>query len=447
MKKTYAILFALLMMTVSLAGCLESNDEIAEDQFEVIFNSNDHQNILGAQFFELNGITYFAISSSLNLENLGIYQTDGTEDGTELIWEPSGASMGDVFVLQSSLVFQVGMELWASDGTSLGTEMIADFSASAELLRIVSWDANNVGVFVTHEHSSQTQLGSASLWISDSTTAGTIEVFQYQEIGYQWYADSANSILYFVANDSQSGNELWMSDGTTQGTSIYNEMVAGSDGAIFQFVYATNHNVFWSTLSASGSSWEYRASNIMTGTTELIYSNPNITTIDLHFVIGDNLYFGDLNQNDETQLYISDGTVAGTAMIHQFSSLHVRIHHAWTIGLEVYLSVYEQGSLGSIWLVDSSNQLSLFGTYHGAGSTTTEIPLIYFTSSDDGIAGCSIGTNGGATGCGSDIFTTDGTLSGTNILLEINGDIGYLTVHSGILYFTQDHTINAIVLY
>jgi hypothetical protein len=87
MKKTYAILFALLVMTVSLAGCLESNDEIAEDQFEVIFNSNDHQNILGAQFFELNGITYFAISSSLNLENLGIYQTDGTEDGTVLIWE------------------------------------------------------------------------------------------------------------------------------------------------------------------------------------------------------------------------------------------------------------------------------------------------------------------------------------------------------------------------
>ena len=75
-----------------------------------------------------------------------------------------------------------------------------------------------------------------------------------------------------------------------------------------------------------------------------------------------------------------------------------------------------------------------------------EIPLIYFTSSDDGIAGCSIGPNG-ATGCGSDIFTTDGTLSGTNILLEINGDIGYLSVHSGILYFTQDHTINAIVLY
>lgn len=450
MEKTYALLFALLMMTLSLAGCLEPDDEIAEDQFEVIFNSTDNQGILGSQFFELNDITYFAISSSLNHENLGIYQTNGTEEGTELIWEPSGDSMGDVFVLQSSLVFQVGLELWSSDGTSLGTEMIANFSASAVSLRIVSWDADNVGIFVTHAHHidslNNPQQGSASLWISDSTTAGTIEIFQYQEIDYTFYSGSSNGILYFVANDSQSGNELWMSNGTTQGTNIFYEMASGYDGASFQFVYATNLNVFWSaSVSASSSSLEYRASNIVTGTTELIYSNPNIATIHLHFIAENNLYFGDLNQDNETQLYLSDGTVSGTAMIHQFSSLVHSIRHAWTIGTDTYFTVAVQGSLGTIWVADSSNQFSQFGTYNGAGSNTIELPFLYFISSDNGIAGCSVSPNGG-TGCSGQIFTTDGTLSGTNLFLETNGGVGHLSIHSGILYFTKDQVICALVL-
>ena len=223
--------------------------------------------------------------------------------------------MGDVFVLQSSLVFQVGMELWASDGTSLGTEMITDFPTSAESLRIVSWDTNNVGLFVTHVHHSSSpnaQQGLASLWISDSTTAGTNEVFQYQSIDISFYSDSSNGILYFGANDSQSGNELWMSDGTTQGTEIFYEAVSGHDGVFFEFVYATSQNVFWSSTTGSYSNLEYRASNLATQTTELIYSNPNIATIHQHFIMGNNLYFVDLNQDDESQLYFSYGTASGT---------------------------------------------------------------------------------------------------------------------------------------
>lgn len=448
MKKAYTLLFALLMMTVSLAGCLESDDDITENQFEMIFDSSDHQNILGAQFFELNGITYFAISNSLNLENIGIYQTDGTADGTELIWEPTGTAMGDVFVLQSSLVFQVGMELWASDGTSLGTEMIADFSTSAEFLRIVSWDTDNVGLFVTHVHHSSSpnaQQGSASLWISDSTTAGTNEVFQYQSIDSSFYSDSSNGILYFGANDSQSGNELWMSDGTTQGTEIFYEAVSGYDGVFFEFVYATSQNVFWSSTTGSYSNLENRAFNLATGTTELIHSNPNIATIHQHFILENNLYFVDLNQDDESQLYFSDGTASGTVMIHQFTSLVLDVQHTFTMGSNIFFNIREQGSLGSIWVLDSSNQFSSFGSYHSGEGAASQNPLIYFSSSVDGIDGCST-TSSGSTGCDKDIFTTDGTLSGTNLLLNTNGDTRHISIHSGILYFTQDHSIHAYTL-
>ena len=439
-----------MMMAVSLSGCLDSEDNNTEEQFEDIFNSSDQQKRITPQFFELNGVTYFAISSSMNLENIGIYQTDGTEDGTELIWEPTGTEMGDIFVLQSRFLFQVGLELWSSDGTSLGTEMIADFSTSAEFLRIVSWDTGHVGLFVTHVHHStspNSQQGSASLWISDSTTAGTNEVFQYQEIDSSFYADSSNGLLYFVANDSQSGNELWMSDGTTQGTGIFYEMASGSEGASFEFVYATSQNVFWSTFSESVLSWEYRASNLATGTTELIYSNPNPATIHQHFIVGNNVYFVDLNQNDESQLYLSDGTASGTVMIHQFASLVLDVQHAWTIGSEIFFNIREQGTLGSIWELDSSNQLSSFGTYYGSGWAVTQNLLIYFSTSADGIAGCSATpSGGGANGCDGDIFTTDGTLSGTNLLLDTNADTRHISIHSGILYFAQEHSIHAYTL-
>src|SRR5207249_459156 len=73
------------------------------------------------------------------------------------------------------------------------------------------------------------------LWVTDGTAAGTslikdiyagaggsLTYFSFREL---------NNAIYFSANDNINGEELWKSDGTTAGTTIVKDILPGIGSA------------------------------------------------------------------------------------------------------------------------------------------------------------------------------------------------------------------------
>ena len=87
---------------------------------------------------------------------------------------------------------------------------------------------------------------------SDSTAAGTVLVKSFST-GIEWYNSPAmtnvNGTLYFFANDGTHGLELWKSDGTEAGTVMVKDCNPGSGSSIRTYarvnLAAVGNRLFW----------------------------------------------------------------------------------------------------------------------------------------------------------------------------------------------------------
>jgi ELWxxDGT repeat protein len=142
---------------------------------------------------------------------------------------PSGSSFPYLLTNVNGKLFFIardvaqGSELWTSDGTAAGTQLVKDIhpgtaDASASLLTA---SGNNL-YFATDDgtHGSE-------LWISDGTTDGTRMVRDLNPGAANASPSSltdVNGQLYFAADDGTVGNELWSTDGTAAGTTIVQDI-------------------------------------------------------------------------------------------------------------------------------------------------------------------------------------------------------------------------------
>ena len=134
---------------------------------------------------------------------------------------------GTVFFSASSSAF--GRELWKTDGSVLGTNMLKDinpgfFFAGPNLFGTSSNPQNFTNVngtlfFTASDFSSAAPTGT-ELWKSDGTPAGTVLVRNINATGGATGPNSSNpanlvnvnGVLFFTADDGVNGIELWRSD-------------------------------------------------------------------------------------------------------------------------------------------------------------------------------------------------------------------------------------------
>ena len=297
-------------------------------------------NSFPSYFTESNDQLYFTADDGKNGTELWV--SDGTTEGTQLVKDifPGRGPVGynnyspygfdrDFFPdnlteFNNQLYFSAddsenGDELWVSDGTTDGTQLVKDINPGSDYYNdsFPSYltEFNNKLYFTANDDENGTEL-----WVSDGTTDGTQLVKDINPGGYSSYLTDLTEIdnkLYFTANDGENGYELWVSDGTTDGTQLVKDINPGSVGSDPDDLSEFNNKLYF-TANDGENGYELWVSDGTTDGTQLVKDiNPggyssypsDLTEID------NKLYFSARNDENGGELWVSDGTTEGTHLV------------------------------------------------------------------------------------------------------------------------------------
>jgi ELWxxDGT repeat protein len=155
-----------------------------------------------------------------------LWRSDGTAVGTTMVKNfPQGIADfptdGRFAALGSRLFFvapQDGDELWVSDGTSKGTRVLTDITAPHPF-GITQLNALGGEVYFLADD----VIGGVDLWKSDGSVSGTHRVTDFGYASPFVFADrpsiaTLGGHVFFVANDGLHGPQLWISEGWPETT-------------------------------------------------------------------------------------------------------------------------------------------------------------------------------------------------------------------------------------
>jgi ELWxxDGT repeat protein len=245
-----------------------------------------------------------------------LWKSDGTTAGTVLVKDiargfvSSGgqnlAAVGNRLFL-SATDGSNGNELWVSDGTDTGTRMVKDIlpgrsgSGPGGLI-----DRDGTVFFVAFDGSTN------GLWKSDGTSSGTQLLKSFVRISRADLAVVGDTV-FFAADDGVSGTELWKTDGTPAGTVLVEDLTPGAQGVSPSALMAFNGKVLYSAFVSAGSGL-FIHDGSSNGSVKLM-ANSGIVRNAL--AVGTrHVWFSVLTKQEGAELWRTDGTVAGTQLMH-----------------------------------------------------------------------------------------------------------------------------------
>lgn len=212
-----------------------------------------------------------------SVEGGQLWITDGTVAGTQMLLDPypgiKNAPLGSSVAINDVVLFSLSVEdnlrsseLWVSDGTVAGTHKLIDLdptgvdrvgsmTASGDNMFFSAWDGTAQRLYVTDG----TAAGTTALHARDGTLPDLTYLAQMQPLG------DTGKVVFTVSGGhrGEGVEELWVSDGTTAGTFKLMDM-----------------EIAWSFEG-------FRAA-------------------------GDKVYFIVGDTEEDLELWVTDGTVAGT---------------------------------------------------------------------------------------------------------------------------------------
>jgi ELWxxDGT repeat protein len=295
--------------------------------------------------------------------------------------------------------------------------------------------------------------------LSPTPTPQTDELSPISSGSYPHQLTMVQDTLFFVAEDSEHGKELWRSDGTTDGTKLVKDIIPGQEssspfelvpyGDLLFFVAETGNN--------NGDAVLWRSDGTANGTRpvkdvveEQYGSGPWQLTVS-----GDTLFFVADDGIHGTELWRSDGTAEGTVMVQDSvageAGMYPRdampmgyIPYGLTAVNELLFFHADDGVHGDeLWRSDGTPNGTILLKDINAGATPTE----YHEMTAVGDYLCFVARTGKLT---YELWCSDGTPTGTRMMrsftkrlppgvsppLRVYPHIGGLTAVDGVLYFS-----------
>ena len=308
---------------------------------------------------------------------------------------PFGLVAAGGLLLFAGCTVEEGCELWRADGTAAGTALVRDLNPGPHSgLRAYSYEPGTAVIDGVLYFVAEDSAHGAELWRSDGTAAGTRRVkdirrgpasaflLPYDQFeGYMPRFTPVGRTLFFVASDGVSGFELWRSDGSAAGTRMVGDLVPGAAGLFDCVADHSECQPRWSELTTA--------------------------------VAGGRLFFtvrrpADGESHDGlTDLWRSDGTAAGTTVVVAEDPLNISalntaiVAHADRVFFTRTAYIHPSTSL---WALDAeANDPVLVANVFDFGALRHGSDLGVIVDADEP-------------------WWSDGTEAGTYLLKEIRGD-------------------------
>lgn len=368
----------------------------------------------------LGGKLYFAASGPYGR---GLWQSDGTAPGTVEIGNlpgqlPGAPSPQQLTPFDDTRFFftaqndATGRELWWSDGTTAGTSLVKDIYPGFIGALSDPPDSHPLTVAGGRIYfMAMTATSGRELWTSDGTDAGTQLVKDIRPGGAssdpRGIANLGGTLL-FMANDGTHGQELWSSDGSDAGTQLVKDIRAGSSSsttATVAFVELGGLLYFWANDGSGTQLW--RTDGTAAGT-QLFDAGGFGTQLTR---IGDSLYYV-----RGGSLWTSDGTPAGTLEVpgtQGLSPVGLR-----GVGSRIAFSGDDGANGRELWTTDGTPAgIARIELWPGPGSSldlTSSTTAGRFETVGDRLA---FRANDGVHG--EELWASDGTAAGTRRVADV----------------------------
>lgn len=377
--------------------------------------------------------------------------TQISNDATNVLNSPETLKTAgsSVFYAATANNFQ-SFELWKTDGTAASSMLLKSISPTSSAYSIQSIQSMTVvgnDIYFTVREVTPTLEQNTQLWRSNGTIAGTVRLLPNAKFHALQELTAVGNRLYFVERKANFEQVLWKSDGNNAST-------VAVPIATIQFIenlIAKDNELFFYGVSGDNTTTGLYRTNGTTSGTQLVKGSLLINQVTPMIHINGTLYF---TAQDNTpmqgyELFKSDGTSAGTIVVKDiFPSVGTTLNQSFpeqfaNVNGKLYFSAVTSAGR-ELWSSDGTDSGTKI-VKNIAGSSFSSDPKnlvnvngkLYFTATNI------VGNNDTIR----QVMVSDGTNAGTKIIpvldVSYKGDPNLLTPVGDALYFSAFARKNA----
>jgi ELWxxDGT repeat protein len=367
---------------------------------------------------------YFRATDGVNGAEL--WKSDGTLAGSSMIMNINPGSSGSNplnfrdsgtgFIYFVAISSNYGTELWRTDGTMTGTSLIKDITpvTGSTTFSSTNFNVYNGKLYFT---ATTTELGSEA-WVSDGTETGTFnlkDIYSGRSSSSIVHFTEFNSKIFFTASNFESGTEVYNTDGTSLGTILFKDLNTISSGSPNAFT-AFGSRFLMTAVSNDYGRELYLSDGTANGTALIKDINPgnNSSSPTGFFVDDTKAYFTAFDETNGSELWVTDGTPEGTVLVKDinFGASSSSPTSFTKIGTKIVFVPTTDDKGKELWVTDGTENGTtlLVDLYAGASNSNPS----YLTVMGDYIYfyAASVTT-------GYELYRTDGTAAGTTLVKDI----------------------------
>ncbi len=335
-------------------------------------------------------------------------------------------------------------ELWVSDGTPAGTFRLADINPGSGDPSISSLTVTNIGGQSIAFFSANDGTNGSELWKTDGTSAGTQMVKNINSGSFSssptGFTQLTNKVLFF-ANNGINGTEPWVTDGTSAGTFILKDINTGLNSSFYSFGTKPV------SLSSNGYFEAYNTSNIpalwTTDGTELgtvavqggSYQYPKNLT-----VFQNKVYFT-MNQTFTNLLYIDNPALPPTFVYYYTGGFNVLNAKDFTVsGGKLFFTSTTADNECRLYQISDNPNLAysckdINPSDTGDPFPTNSIKRKFYPVGNGNIVFLAKDQNNGT-----ELWFSDGTINGTVLIKDhalgtTSGDYSYIKILGDLIFY------------